>query len=66
MAACVPNTRQRIIFRVEIDLPSAVPALGLECGAETVSVASDRETLLFKEVADDIVRSVLLVGSLWV
>jgi hypothetical protein len=58
----MPDFGERIVFCVEVDQPSAAPASRFECGVDAVSMAGDSEPLLFNEVADGIVGSVLLIG----
>lgn len=55
------DVRQSIILGVEVDQLPPRSADSFECRVQTVCVPSDGASLLFEEVADDIVGSVLLV-----
>lgn len=60
----VANTRQSVIFRIEIDQTPARAAGSLKGGLESVGMASDGKALLLQKGADGIVGLVLLIGSL--
>ena len=63
MAARMTNSRQSIIFRVEVDQATTTSTPRLEGRIETVSMTGDIKALLFKEVTYGFVGSVLFVGG---
>lgn len=65
MATGMANVRQSIVLSVEVDQMSARPTDGFKCRIKTICMSSDGESLLFQEVADEIMRSVLVICEFW-
>lgn len=64
MAAGVSDTRERVVFRVEIDQSSARSTDCFEGSIQAISMAGNCEPLLLEEIADGIVGSVFFIGEL--
>lgn len=57
----MPDSRESIVLRVEVDQPASRAASGFEGGVEPIGVAGDGAALGLEEGADGIVGFVLLV-----
>lgn len=66
MAARMADTRQSIIFSIEVDKTTTRAAQGFKRGIKSIGVTGDIESLFFEKITNVIVGVVFLIGCFWV